>query len=198
MMESLVGVFSRLAGVALVPVLVGLLLVLLSALLELGELVGLALMRWRARGRRRALEAALAAERLNLALVSLPGALGRALTQVGLARTTTARQRALDHFEDSVAKTLARDTLVIRLGPALGLMGTLIPLGPALEFLANGQLEQMTQRLILAFATTVVGMGAAALATLTASFKRRLYASDWRLLLAAVDALEATEQEDQP
>lgn len=48
--------------------------------------------------------------------------------------------------------------LLMKFGPALGLMGTLIPLGPALVGLAQGDLESMARNLGIAFATTVVGL----------------------------------------
>ncbi len=44
----------------------------------------------------------------------------------------------------------------IRNGPALGLMGTLIPLGPALVGLAVGDIQTMSTNLVIAFSTTVI------------------------------------------
>ncbi len=72
---------------------------------------------------------------------------------------------------------------IARLGPALGLMGTLIPLGPALVGLAAGDLQMMSQNLIIAFATTVVGLLAGTLATLLAGTKKRWYQSDQVLVV---------------
>lgn len=48
--------------------------------------------------------------------------------------------------------------MVVRFGPALGLMGTLIPMGTALHALSQGNLELMASNLIIAFTTTVVGL----------------------------------------
>ena len=45
-----------------------------------------------------------------------------------------------------------------RLGPMLGLMGTLIPMGPALVGLAAGDIAAMAENLQVAFSTTVVGL----------------------------------------
>jgi biopolymer transport protein ExbB/TolQ len=73
---------------------------------------------------------------------------------------------------------LERLRSLARLGPALGLMGTLIPLGPALVGLAAGDLEMMSQNLMIAFATTVVGLLAGSLATLLASTKKQWYQRD--------------------
>ncbi|TWU35741.1 MotA/TolQ/ExbB proton channel family protein [Novipirellula aureliae] len=62
-----------------------------------------------------------------------------------------------------------------RTGPALGLMGTLIPLGPALVGLAAGDLQTMSRNLVIAFATTVVGLLIGTLASFLASVH-----SGWR------------------
>ena len=47
---------------------------------------------------------------------------------------------------------------MIRLGPILGLMGTRIPMGPALTGLATGNLNAMAVNMQVAFSTTVVGL----------------------------------------
>ena len=47
---------------------------------------------------------------------------------------------------------------LMRIGPMLGLMGTLIPMGPALVSLASGDIASMAMNMQVAFATTVVGI----------------------------------------
>ena len=76
-----------------------------------------------------------------------------------------------------------------RLGPALGLMGTLIPLGPALVGLAAGDLQMMSQNLVIAFATTVVGLLVGTLATTLAGIKKRWYQADAVLVNFAANRL---------
>lgn len=76
-----------------------------------------------------------------------------------------------------------------RLGPALGLMGTLIPLGPALVGLAAGDLQMMSQNLVIAFATTVVGLLVGTLATTLAGIKKRWYQADAVLVTFAANRL---------
>jgi biopolymer transport protein ExbB/TolQ len=46
----------------------------------------------------------------------------------------------------------------IRLGPVLGLAGTLIPLGPALLGLSSGNVTELGSKLVVAFTTTVMGL----------------------------------------
>jgi len=72
-----------------------------------------------------------------------------------------------------------------RRGPALGLMGTLIPLGPALVGLAAGNLQMMSENLVIAFATTVVGLLVGTLAGAVVAAKHRWYRADAALLAFA-------------
>ena len=69
-------------------------------------------------------------------------------------------------------------TLWVRFGPALGLMGTLIPLGPALVGLAQGDLETMATNLIIAFATTVVGLLISLIALALQAVRKCWYRND--------------------
>ncbi len=69
-----------------------------------------------------------------------------------------------------------------RRGPAFGLMGTLIPLGPALVGLAAGNLQTMAENLVIAFATTVVGLLVATLAGAIVGLKKRWYRADAALV----------------
>jgi biopolymer transport protein ExbB/TolQ len=67
------------------------------------------------------------------------------------------RKRIAD-VELRMDKWLGKNRVMIRLGPILGLMGTLIPMGPALTGLASGNLEAMAINMQVAFSTTVVGL----------------------------------------
>lgn len=64
----------------------------------------------------------------------------------------------LRRWEQGYAKSLNFNQWVIKLGPALGLMGTLIPMGTALSSLSQGDLMVMSMNMVTAFTTTVVGM----------------------------------------
>ena len=67
-------------------------------------------------------------------------------------------KKCLDDLEIDVARRMARLSIATRVGPMLGLVGTLIPLGPALTGLASGNLEALAGNLIIAFTTTVFGI----------------------------------------
>jgi len=66
--------------------------------------------------------------------------------------------KLVSDLEIEAAGRLARMSLGVRVGPMLGLMGTLIPLGPALIGLSTGNIEVMARNLVVAFSTTVLGL----------------------------------------
>lgn len=95
------------------------------------------------------------------------------------ARETPAQvQRLLANFEIAADKDLAISKTLTKLGPILGLMGTLIPMGPALAGLASGDIASMAYNMQIAFATTVVGLVAGAVGFLTQQVKQRWYLQD--------------------
>jgi biopolymer transport protein ExbB/TolQ len=64
----------------------------------------------------------------------------------------------LQSREQQMTKKLDKLRLFIRVGPSLGLMGTIIPMGGALAALSQGNMEEMSGSMIIAFSTTVVGL----------------------------------------
>ena len=66
--------------------------------------------------------------------------------------------------EDRVRRTLGGSRLLIKVGPSLGLLGTLIPMGTALASLTAGNLEAMAGQMVVAFTTTIVGLTAGTIA----------------------------------
>lgn len=86
--------------------------------------------------------------------------------------------RLLADFEIVADKDLAISKTLTKLGPMLGLMGTLIPMGPALVGLANGDISSMAYNMQVAFATTVVGIFVSAIGFITQQIKQRWYLQD--------------------
>ena len=86
---------------------------------------------------------------------------GLLLDELGRGRRDTLAPR-IDHLVGQVQAGLARDVnrvrVLVRLGPCLGLAGTLIPLGPGLVALSEGDLGRLSAQLVVAFSTTVVGL----------------------------------------
>ena len=72
-------------------------------------------------------------------------------------------------------KSLEVTDIITRIGPTLGLMGTLIPLGTGLAALGSGDVNTLSQSLIVAFDTTVVGIGSGAVAYVISKLRNRWY-----------------------
>lgn len=64
----------------------------------------------------------------------------------------------LRKWYQAYGKSLSGNRLIIKAGPTLGLLGTLIPMGTALSSLSQGDLMIMSANMVTAFTTTVVGM----------------------------------------
>jgi len=86
--------------------------------------------------------------------------------------------KALADFDFDSQRRLARTRLLVRAGPALGLMGTLIPLSPALTGLANGDTAALSENLRVAFSVTVVGLLIGAVAFGLSLSRDRMYGQD--------------------
>ena len=86
--------------------------------------------------------------------------------------------KALADFDFDAQRRLARTRMLVRAGPALGLMGTLIPLSPALTGLAAGNTAQLSHDLRVAFSVTVVGLLIGAVAFGLSLSRDRMYSQD--------------------
>lgn len=96
-------------------------------------------------------------------------------------------------FEIQADKELSKVKMASRLGPMLGLMGTLIPMGPALVGLASGDISSMAQNMQVAFSTTVVGIVIGAVGYVLQLYKSRWFTQDYNTL----DFIIQTKLEDQ-
>ena len=85
-------------------------------------------------------------------------------------------------FEQTCKKDLSTSQTLARLGPILGLMGTLIPMGPALVGLAAGDIASMASNMQVAFSTTVIGLLTGAVGFVVQQIKKRWYAADMQNL----------------
>lgn len=87
-------------------------------------------------------------------------------------------ENTLQEYEIEVSRLLDKTRILVRVGPMLGLMGTLIPMGAALLALSQGDLAQMSNCLIIAFGTTVAGLAIGVLAYVISVVRERWYAED--------------------
>ena len=97
-------------------------------------------------------------------------------------------KKLIEFEENSFTKKIEKTDVVTRIGPTLGLMGTLIPMGPGLAALGSGDVNTLANAIIVAFDTTVVGIGAGAVAYFVSKVRRRWYEE----YLSNLDALADT------
>ncbi len=73
---------------------------------------------------------------------------------------------------------LERARLASRVAPLLGLVGTMIPMGPALQSLSEGNLAQVSSNLTVAFSAVILALIAAAITHAVAQVRRRWLAQE--------------------
>ncbi|MDO5849745.1 MAG: MotA/TolQ/ExbB proton channel family protein [Methanobacteriaceae archaeon] len=98
-------------------------------------------------------------------------------------------RKLIENEEDKIEKDLQRTDIVTRIGPTVGLMGTLIPMGPGLAALGSGDVTTLAAAIIVAFDTTVIGIGAGAVAYFASKIRRRWYEQYLSNLDALSDAI---------
>lgn len=86
-------------------------------------------------------------------------------------------------------KSLDRSRMVIRIGPSLGLLGTLIPMGTGLAALGQGDMTRLSSDLVIAFTTTVVGLAIGTVAYFFYTIKRRWVEEDIKNIELATEIL---------
>lgn len=91
--------------------------------------------------------------------------------------------------EEGFQKSLSRTDIITRIGPTLGLMGTLIPMGPGLAALGAGDINTLANSIIVAFDTTVVGIGSGAVAYFVSKVRRGWYEEYLTNLDTLIDTL---------
>jgi biopolymer transport protein ExbB/TolQ len=121
--------------------------------------------------------AAASLERIS-ASPEMRGAIERIVAQYDRPDRDEQGAKALADFDFEAMRKLERTRALVRLGPALGLMGTLIPLSPALAGLAEGDVQQLTDKLRVAFSITVLGLLIGAVAFVISLVRDRLYGQD--------------------
>ena len=167
----------------LVPVVVLLIFFFLRALLLLGGFFGQYLVKRKTGAEIR--------EQMNELSLENIGSLGdrlpknkQAVIVAYMKKMVSVRQskaqvnRVLDQYAQFVDKDLSLPSTLLKMGPMLGLMGTLIPMGPALVGLSTGDIASMAYNMQVAFATTVVGLLSAAIGFVTKQTKNRWYTED--------------------
>jgi biopolymer transport protein ExbB/TolQ len=191
---SIEDVVFHIANVMRIPVLVAALLALAMVLVEFGALA----VELKRRGRRDRTAVRRAAKQARAAIAAGDRALaGRQLVAAASSQAMHAvfaevleqiaapppldsnqLSKSIADFDLGSLQRLERTRLLVRAGPALGLMGTLIPLSPALSGLATGNIKALTDNLRVAFSVTVLGLLIGVIAFGISLVRDRMYAQD--------------------
>ena len=188
---------ARIATALRIPVLIAAVIVLLLCAVEVGRFLT---EYWRRRVRMRAFrlreltERAIAEPRHADHYAALaPGAISAAAVGEIAAGAGSEGSRgaeyALARYELAVQRRLDRTRLLVRAGPAIGLMGTLIPLAPGLAALSDGDVSKLAENLRDAFGATVVGLLVGTVAFGLTLARTRMYTEDLVDLEQGVEAV---------
>lgn len=106
----------------------------------------------------------------------LPTGLRRLLQAVERQRIEdTLNGGGLEHLvleqEERTRRTLTAPRMLVRVGPSLGLIGTLIPMGVSLAAMAGGNLEAMAGQMVVAFTSTIIGLATGTVAYVIATIR---------------------------
>lgn len=107
----------------------------------------------------------------------LPATLRRLLIDIERARHHGALGEGdLEHLvlesEERVRRSVDGPRALVKVGPSLGLLGTLIPMGSSLASLAAGNLEAMAGQMVVAFTTTIIGLATGTLSYVVAAVRQ--------------------------
>ncbi len=167
----------------LVPVIIILILLFIRSLLLIGSFFGQYLAIHKSASQVRKALTGVTRENVDAVIERLPKKndmlVNRYIKAIIEAKDEPAEiQRLLAEYEIEADKDLTTSKMLAKLGPMMGLMGTLIPMGPALAGLASGDIDSMARNMQVAFATTVTGLVAAAIGYVTQQIKQRWYLQD--------------------
>ena len=106
-------------------------------------------------------------------------------------------EKYISEVRQGYDRELERTRFLAKTAPMLGLMGTLIPMGPALAGLASGNIGGMAYNMQIAFATTVVGCVVSGIALLVNSVKKHWYAEEIADLTYVLDRTLAAREDEK-
>lgn len=106
-------------------------------------------------------------------------------------------EKKLTEIQLEYKKQLEPIKILMRSGPMLGLMGTLIPMGPALAGLASGDISSMALNMQLAFSTTVLGIFIGLSAFILHEIQKRWANEDYSELEYLYELIQHNSKEKQ-
>jgi biopolymer transport protein ExbB/TolQ len=96
-----------------------------------------------------------------------------------------------DDLDVAAHKMLELPRIATRVAPMLGLVATMIPMGPALKGLSEGNLGQVSESLVIAFSAVIIALVAASITYWIVSVKRRWLAEELAWLAAQTQSAQA-------
>lgn len=194
-MEQVSNLLFWISSGLLVPVIVGLLFFFAKSIIMLGSFVNQYIQRAKQDKQLRLRMVGLDAssirnfsEELNDEPDNLFNNTARSILSVS---STATANRILSEYEIIADAELGKYKVLVKFGPILGLMGTLIPMGPALAGLSTGDISSMAYNMQVAFATTVLGLFSGAVGFILLQVKQRWFTSD----LVYLDFLSELQKE---
>lgn len=94
----------------------------------------------------------------------------------------TNRDASKDAIDVAALEALEGVRMVSRIAPMLGLIATMIPMGPALKSLGEGNVQGISDNLVVAFSAVIFGLVIASITFFIASVKKRWLAAELVLI----------------
>ena len=110
-------------------------------------------------------------------------------SELGDASREALARKLFEFEEEKTMNSLQKTDIITRIGPTLGLMCTLIPMGPGLAALGAGDINTLASSLTVAFNTTIVGIGSGALCYFIGKIRSGWYDRYLSDLDALIDAV---------
>ena len=110
-------------------------------------------------------------------------------SELGVESREALAGKLFEFEEEKTMDSLQKTDIITRIGPTLGLMGTLIPMGPGLAALGAGDINTLAASLTVAFNTTIVGIGSGALCYVIGKVRSGWYDRYLSDLDALIDAV---------
>lgn len=167
MLNYLENLMFQLSDLFMAPVLIIIALLFCYSLYELG---GFAFQAWQRRNQRSSFRQIVSADR---------NAVAKAVTGYPIASLYLANPSiSKDELDVAAFENIEGVRIVSRLAPMLGLIATMIPMGPALKSLADGNIQGISENLIVAFSAVIFGLVIASITFWIASVKKRWLAGE--------------------
>ncbi len=185
MIRQIEDLMYQMSDFFMAPVLIILVVLLAYSLYASGSFAAQA---WQRRSHRKAYVNALKTP-LGSNLQSNPQ--GYPLVELAHARVAISK----DELDVAALEELEGVRTVSRLAPMLGLIATMVPMGPALKSLADGNIQGISDNLIVAFSAVIFGLVIASITFWIASVKKRWLAGELVALAPLIAMKELEEQQ---